>query len=271
MFRGPDPKSQHKKITHFSGHQKLEFHSNDQGWLQIMGLVIWKGLTFPSRISNQKCETMVINQLPSKHSTTCNLKMTWLFQKGIFQGVQFFWSSILNFKGMYSTIKPSNISNKLGCFSMSKKTLGFFHPQFFGSRALVMRLPVRHLFQSFATDWEKLTKIRLEMESLEKLNHNTTPYTTNSQSQPLKTRPKMTPKRKLYSSPNHPWLLVSGRERYKWSIYKSLYVDHTTMILKTQGIQSTYPGLLWISSQSLKHSCWNFRRTTFVRMKSAPK
>ena len=191
MFRGPDPKSQHKKITHFSGHQKLEFHSNDQGWLQIMGLVIWKGLTFPSRISNQKCETMVINQLPSKHSTTCNLKMTWLFQKGIFQGVQFFWSSILNFKGMYSTIKPSNISNKLEC-PMSKKKTRKCSSQFLGRGALVMRLPVRHLFQSFATDWEKLTKIRLEMESLEKLNHNTTPYTTNSQSQPLKTRPKMT-------------------------------------------------------------------------------
>ena len=130
MFRGPDPKSQHKKITHFSGHQKLEFHSNDQGWLQIMGLVIWKGLTFPSRISNQKCETMVINQLPSKHSTTCNLKMTWLFQKGIFQGVQFFWSSILNFKGMYSTIKPSNISNKLGVSHVKKKNSEMFIPIF---------------------------------------------------------------------------------------------------------------------------------------------
>ena len=76
----------------------------------------------------------------------------------------FFWSSILNFKGMYSIIKPSNISNKLEC-PMSRKPQ-MFHPNVWG--ALVMRLPVRHLFQSFATDWEKLTKIRLEVESLER-------------------------------------------------------------------------------------------------------
>ena len=168
IFRGSDPKKSTKKSPTFLLTNEFEFPSLGPRLAANHGVGHLK-----SPISNQKCETMVINQLPSKNSTRCNLKMTWLFQKGIFQGVHSFWSSILNFKGMYSTIKPSNISNKLGCFSMSKKTLGFFHPQFFGSRALVMRLPVRHLFQSFATDWEKLTKIRLEMESLEKLNHTT--------------------------------------------------------------------------------------------------
>ena len=31
-------------------------------------------------------------------------------------------------------------------------------------RSFDMRLPVRHLFQSFATDWEKFTKIRLQTQ-----------------------------------------------------------------------------------------------------------
>lgn len=132
----------------------------------------------------------------------------------------FFWSSIWNFKGMYSTIKPSNISNPNWNVPCQENLAQMFHPNSLGSLGhaasgtpLVPKLC--HGLREVDKDTPRVI-VFSEVESFEKLNYNTTPLKLTA-ILPLKTRPKMTPILgnyivvRIFPFWGANWLLVSGR------------------------------------------------------------